>query len=174
MKALTIRQPHCELIVSGVRCEPEALGEHDGGGVCFETRSWPTGYRGPLLLHAGKRFDVGRTHVPAESAHEYVRSAFVARAQLVGCVPIVETAATHYVSAQLLHNRGMIVLSADRARAAYYRPGISTGELSHDLSRQLPFGRFEPGSFAWLLARIERLDAPIPAAGRQGLWEVRG
>ena len=40
MKAITILQPFATLIASGEK--------H------FETRSWKTDYRGPLLIHAGK------------------------------------------------------------------------------------------------------------------------
>jgi hypothetical protein len=37
--------------------------------------------------------------------------------------------------------------------------------------REWPYGDFSPGRYAWLLADIERLAEPIPAKGRQGLWE---
>jgi activating signal cointegrator 1 len=43
MKALSILQPWAQLIVVGAKK--------------FETRSWATKYRGPLLIHAGRRFD---------------------------------------------------------------------------------------------------------------------
>jgi hypothetical protein len=36
---------------------------------------------------------------------------------------------------------------------------------------QLPYGDFAPGRWAWLLADIEPLDEPVPAKGRQGIWE---
>ena len=41
MKALTIRQPWAWLIVQGYKD--------------IENRTWATGYRGPLLIHAAKR-----------------------------------------------------------------------------------------------------------------------
>ncbi len=40
MKALTVCQPYARLIVEGTKR--------------VENRSWPTRYRGPLLIHAGK------------------------------------------------------------------------------------------------------------------------
>jgi hypothetical protein len=43
MKALTILQPWAWLIVQG--------------GKNIENRTWSTGHRGPLLIHAGKRPD---------------------------------------------------------------------------------------------------------------------
>src|SRR5262245_40368428 len=43
MKALTIRQPYASLIALGAK--------H------YETRTWTTDYRGPLLIHAARSFD---------------------------------------------------------------------------------------------------------------------
>lgn len=43
MKALTIRQPWASLIVTGAKD--------------IENRSWKTSYRGPLLIHAGMKFE---------------------------------------------------------------------------------------------------------------------
>ena len=39
MKALTIREPFASLVTYNLKC--------------YETRSWPTKYRGPILIHAG-------------------------------------------------------------------------------------------------------------------------
>jgi hypothetical protein len=43
MRALSILQPWATLLLSGAK--------H------YETRSWKTDYRGPLLIHAGNRLD---------------------------------------------------------------------------------------------------------------------
>jgi len=43
MKALSIRQPHALLIVAGIKD--------------IENRTWPTKYRGHLLIHASKKID---------------------------------------------------------------------------------------------------------------------
>jgi hypothetical protein len=40
-----------------------------------------------------------------------------------------------------------------------------------DYRDDLPWGDFTPGRYAWLLADVRKLDEPIPAKGRQGLWE---
>lgn len=42
MKALSIRQPYAWLIVNGLKD--------------VENRTWRTGYRGPVLIHAGKTY----------------------------------------------------------------------------------------------------------------------
>ena len=43
MKALSIRQPWAELIVAGLKD--------------IENRTWPTDYRGPVLIHAGMKIE---------------------------------------------------------------------------------------------------------------------
>lgn len=40
-----------------------------------------------------------------------------------------------------------------------------------DISDQLPFGNWTPGGWAWELADPQPLDQPIPARGKQGVWE---
>jgi hypothetical protein len=43
MKIISIRQPWASLIVSGIKD--------------IENRTWPTRYRGPVLIHASQRAD---------------------------------------------------------------------------------------------------------------------
>ncbi len=54
MKALSINQPWAWLIVNGYKN--------------VENRNWPTNYRGPVLIHAGKKYD--------DDGDEWIRSAF--------------------------------------------------------------------------------------------------
>lgn len=54
MKALSIMQPWAWLIVNGFKA--------------VENRSWNTNFRGPLLIHAGKKFD--------EYAFEFISDTF--------------------------------------------------------------------------------------------------
>lgn len=42
MKALSVRQPYAWLIVNGIKD--------------IENRTWRTGYRGPVLIHASKNY----------------------------------------------------------------------------------------------------------------------
>jgi len=69
-KALTICQPYAELIACGDKP--------------IENRRWPTSYRGPLLIHAGK----SREWMDPDDEREYVFGAFVASADLVACLLI--------------------------------------------------------------------------------------
>lgn len=52
---------------------------------------------------------------------------------------------------------------------AYTDPGSEHPDNQRFI-RQKPYGDYSPGRFAWLLADIKPLPEPIPAKGKQGLW----
>lgn len=73
MKAVTICQPYAELIARGDKP--------------IENRSWPTSYRGPLAIHAGK----SRAWLGDDDERKYgpfIYGAVVAVADLVACLNI--------------------------------------------------------------------------------------
>jgi len=154
MKALTIHQPYASLIARGAKV--------------YETRSWKTNYRGRIAIHAGKKsaYSVIYRLFPntgEETAFEYefiyaVREhlgddfednvpygAIIAAAELVNCYQIQELAGKTYLCG-FVHG----------------------GELCNN---ELLFGDYTPGRFAWELCNIKVLEKPIPARGKQGLWE---
>lgn len=153
MKALTIRQPWASLIALGVKT--------------IETRSWPTNYRGPVLIHAGKAKPPKKDSVVGGwQVYQYGNSdqwavlrcadaatyccdfgAVVAVADLIDCVEF-------QYAGQL---PGWLNVSADKSMPRY---------IGAD---QLPYGDFTPGRFGWLLRNV-RPVGPIPAKGKQGLW----
>lgn len=70
MKALTVCQPYAELIARGEKP--------------IENRTWPTSYRGPIAIHAGK----SRTWLCEGDAARYPGmdyGAVIATARLVDC-----------------------------------------------------------------------------------------
>lgn len=72
MKALTICQPYAHLIAWGEKR--------------VENRSWPTNYRGPLAIHAGKSRSWINTYTgPVIGSLDF--GAVVAIARLTACVP---------------------------------------------------------------------------------------
>ena len=78
MKALTICQPYAEQIARGEKI--------------LENRTWPTNYRGPLAIHAGK----SRAWMEDGDEAEYPRMAFgavVAIAELVDCRRVTDLSA---------------------------------------------------------------------------------
>jgi hypothetical protein len=73
MKALTICQPYAQLIISGEKR--------------VENRTWPTGYRGPLYIHAGKSRD-WLDDIDLRRFPNMPFGAVVGIAELVNCVHI--------------------------------------------------------------------------------------
>lgn len=71
MKALTICQPYAELIARGDKP--------------IENRTWPTNYRGPIVIHAGK----SRDWLSGDQWEEALPfGAIVATADLVACLSL--------------------------------------------------------------------------------------
>jgi hypothetical protein len=73
-----------------------------------------------------------------------------------GCVVIVPKRPPRFIS------------TAPFPPLVYMRDVMETGRAIGD---QLPYGDFSPGRWAWLLADVVALDEPVPARGRQGIWE---
>jgi hypothetical protein len=80
MKALSIRQPWAWLIVNGYKD--------------IENRDWPTRFRGPVLIHAGKAMDPDDyeairdywPEVPLPPIETLERGGIVGQCEIVGCV----------------------------------------------------------------------------------------
>lgn len=75
MKAITISQPYASLIAEGQKF--------------VENRTWPTRYRGPIAIHAGK----GTQYLTKRELAEYPSGCIVAEANLVDCVHLQEVMA---------------------------------------------------------------------------------
>lgn len=141
MKALTLYQPWASLVAL---CEKK-----------IETRSWYTSYRGTLAIHAAKKpFDTDpyldrELYLFADalglpdifSFDALPYGAVIATCNLVDCL---------YIGKTHLHCYARVV------------PLPSGNELA--------FGDYTEGRFAWVLNDVRPLPEPIPAKGRQGLW----
>lgn len=132
MKAISLWQPWATLMAIGAKN--------------WETRSWDTQHRGPLLIHAAKRW----TRVQRDFAnHPLVRKA-------------LEAAGYH--SSDLLP-RGGIVCCVELLETL---PADDTG-----LPRlEQIVGDFGPDRFMWRCKLIRRYEPMIPLIGRQGLFDV--
>ncbi len=119
------------------------------GAKKFETRSWQTS-PGPLAIHAGKGYP--------PQARAFARSALVARA-LAKAGLTADTLPT-----------GVIVATCTVNSLTPTGAAIHAFALSED---EIYFGEFHaPGRWwAWELRDVVPLAAPIPAAGKQGLWQ---
>jgi hypothetical protein len=148
MKALTLTQPYATLVAIGAKR--------------IETRSWSTRYRGPLAIHAGKGLGpVGGERglvalcqngvfAQALKGRTLPRGVIVANCTLVDVVPVED------------------VLCRVQIRPRDYDTGYYLWSVDDS---ERAFGDYTPGRYAWLLADVRPVDPPIPATGRQGLWE---
>lgn len=143
MKTLTLQQPWASLAVSV-----------DQQGMPFkgvETRSWKTGYRGPLAIHAGKKIPecllMGMSDKKMDvfayagitgdaSIMNLPYGAIVGTVSILDCVPIE----TLYGSAL-------------------------------DTWQERCFGDWRQGRYGWILGDPVAFDTPVPARGKQGIWE---
>ena len=76
MKAITIKQPFASLIAAGLKE--------------YEFRSWKTGYRGEILIHAGKSIDKEAMKKFEPLKLEYPTGCIIAKAKLTDCVTVTE------------------------------------------------------------------------------------
>lgn len=127
MKTLTICQPYAELIARGEKR--------------VENREWPTRYRGPLLIHAGKSRSWLDGETDDELAEEFGRpiefGAIVARSRLIACLHI------------------------DPIKRGDY-------DKQYPWLKDHPHTN---GTWCWVLEDVERLAQAIPWKGAQGLWD---
>lgn len=132
MKAISLWQPWASAIACGAKR--------------IETRHWATKYRGPLLIHAAKRWDAHqRFFTRNEQAAgrlpaDLPRGVIVAACHLVACIP----------SDDLMADPNAFGLTATDKR----------------------YGDYGPGRFGWLLEDVIALPEPIPYLGKQGFFNV--
>jgi len=117
----------------------------------YETRGWRTNYRGPIAIHAGKQIDHQTVLILAK---DYTKTwhqisplstgCVIAIAELVDCWKVLDN---HLLEAQPPNEKRVKFLNM----------------------RELPFGDYTPGRYAWELANVCRIE-PVPVKGQQGLW----
>lgn len=115
----------------------------------FETRGWGTRYRGPLLIHAAKRFTEDER---ATCRTEPFRTALVAG----GFTRLDEIP----LGALL----GLVYL-----QGVHRTERFADGTLEE---KTRAFGDFSPRRYAWHIPVSFRLPEPVPYRGAQGLFEV--
>lgn len=153
-KVLTLTQPWATLVAIGAKR--------------IETRSWPTSYRGPLLIHAAAGLGPGgRREMIARCRSEHFDTALEA----AGYWPVSAIDHLPY---------GAIVAAAElfdcNAAPGYLAAGwrYDDGREWRLTEQERAFGDYAPGRFAWLLDQVQPLATPIPAKGALGLWTWDG
>lgn len=132
MKAISLWQPWASLVILGLKQ--------------YETRSWKTSYRGTLVIHAAKTFE------------------------LTQGISAIEFAALLGWEEMPAFPKGVALGTVDLIGCCYTTPllgdEVSLGSPEHI------FGNWSPGRYAWKLANPIAFAEPIPCAGHQRLWEV--
>ena len=141
MRALTLWQPWALLCAAGLKRA--------------ETRSWGTSYRGPVAIHAAKRWTNRMHEVAIELLYEVGGIARCSVREITG-------------SDEDWLKLGHVVAVADLV-ACERMTAESIGAASR-LERAV--GHWAPGRFAWRLGNVEALRSPIPLRGAQGLFSV--
>lgn len=129
IKALTLQDPYGTLVATGHKQ--------------YETRSWPTSYRGLLVIHVGKTLAINWDNKVFLSLLRDVGISDPYKLPLGAAVCICELTAVY--------------------RTEAVRPHIS--------DRERAFGDFSPGRAAWKLENVQRFRKPIPCRGAQKLWD---
>ena len=144
MKAISLWQPWATLIAIGAKR--------------IETRSWYTNYRGPLAIHASKKWSYELARMcrepyfdPALGVKGYSNPDDLPRGCIVATCTLDDCCA---IGDQL---GGCIWLNGNRLPLPAYP--------------ERAFGDYTPGRWAWMLKNIRPLTEPIPAKGAQGFWE---
>ena len=132
MKAISIIQPWASLII--------------GGAKRFETRSWQTAHRGPLVIASSRRFPLEFLEM---CDREPFRSALAALALPWKELPL-----------------GFLLGAVDVVEC---HPTCAMPEVTE---LEAAFGDFDPGRYAWELANPRSFSAPIPFRGALGLFDV--
>lgn len=136
MRALTLWQPWASLMAVGAKR--------------WETRSWSTSYRGPVLIHAG------HAKAPRIDDPRFTEEAI----QALG------------VADWDTLPKGAVLAVADLVdvRQVSRLDPFPAEHTVGSLYRETLFGDWSVGRYAWRFDNVSRLDAPIEARGRQRLW----
>lgn len=114
----------------------------------YETRSWKPNHRGLLAIHASKRFDAIQENLCLESP--FRESLWQAGYRQQRSLPL-----------------GAVLCVVKLIDI------VPTGQvLDHLPQKELTFGNYGPGRYAWKLELVKRFTTPIPMAGMQSLFDI--
>lgn len=142
MRAITIWQPWADLIIRGLKS--------------YETRSWATGYCGPIAIHAAKF-----RKLPHE-VYEDIAKAIDIRPEEY------EESWLGQLEKGLPANHFGAVLGW-----GYMNPPYRTDGRTWWTKTEKALGDFSPGRLAYPICKVKAYPTPIPAKGQQGLWKFR-
>lgn len=132
LKGITISEPWASKIASGEKW--------------IENRTWFTGYRGWLAIHAGR----GQQYLTREQLQHYPAGHIIAVARLTGCVTFTESDRRKIIEER----------NVEKIKGA--------GRTWLNLAQH----EFAEGPQCWILEDVRKLTETIPFKGMQGLWDV--
>ena len=168
LMALTTWQPWASMLACGAK--------H------YETRGWPTKYRGPVAIHAAMKPLRQNKALSDSKLREIVQSEIDA-----GCCPVWDDMPLGKIIAvadlvnvwHIVYNVGMrgkvvqrIPVVAESLTVDKHDPHFD--DFFAPTEKEKALGDWTPGRYAWEFANIRLLPEPIPARGQQGLWTYAG
>lgn len=118
-----------------------------------ETRSWGTKYRGEIVIHSALK--------PIQHTWSDLYMNDDARKVICRRMNLPEV-----IDGSAVFPMGCILATAELVDCiritAEYRATLTSDELA--------LGDYTLGRYAWKMANVRELPEPIPAKGRQGLW----
>lgn len=146
LRGLSIWQPHAERVLTGAKV--------------VENRVWRTDYRGPVLLHAPKRFDPGGEDLP--------RGVILGVFALLDCHE-ADTGDVEHEGIEL--SRACCRRGSDAMTLAQFNAlgGDIVGSSVGSRGRTAPRARL----FHLMIGRPRRFAEPIAWPGREALWVAR-
>jgi hypothetical protein len=145
MKAISLLQPWASLVAVGAKR--------------IETRSWPTRYRGPLAIHASKKW------APYQTTYLNIWEIQTGLAPLTG--KPLDLSRLSWPGVEDKHLPLGVVLAVCNLVDCIPTENLTQGQIGTDR----PFGDFSLGRYGWILDNVKPLSRPIPAKGNLGLWD---
>jgi hypothetical protein len=144
LQAFTFTQPWASLVASSVKRN--------------ETRSWSSGYKGPLAIHTAKSF-------PLSAQERCFEEPFRQALLQAGYTPTTgkKTNAWNLPLGQVVAIAWLEDVWQITTQTIQHIPPAHSWERA--------FGNYGPGRFVWAFSAIYRLQTPLPARGSLGLWE---
>lgn len=144
MKVISLLQPWASLVVIGAKK--------------VETRSWNTKYRGPLLIHASKKYLPEQMRLGEMFNRNYGAGLGFTEdlplGEIIGSVDLIHTIESQYCFKD--------------------NEFEFNGQVWKLTDAELAYGDYSPNRFGWLLSNPVLFKTSIEAKGSLGLWEYNG
>ncbi len=123
------------------------------GSKQIETRSWRTNYRGEILIHAAKKPYSQIERIISADSRKLIRDVLG-----LGYIDWKERIPT-----------GVIIGKASLVNCLRIDE-VTAILIKKQYPDEYAFGDFTPGRYAWVMTDPVLFENPVPASGKQGLW----